>query len=244
MPPVPTPAEPARPTRTPARSSVRADVGDQAAALGRRVAVVQTVDVAEQDEQVGVHQVRDQGREAVVVAEPDLAGGDRVVLVDDRQHAELEQLREGLVGVAVVTAPGHVVGRQQDLPDDEPVPGELLGVAVHEESLTHGGRGLLRGQGPRAAGQPEGCEAGGDRTGRDQDDLRAAAARGGEHVDEAAYALGVDAPGGGGEGGRADLDHDPAGRGDLAAPGLTGHASWSPSEGAGTRSGSSSEPIS
>ena len=38
---------------------------------------------------------------------------------------------------------------------------------------------------------------------------------GGEHVDEAAYPLGVDAAGGRRERGRADLDHDPAGRGDL-----------------------------
>ena len=45
-----------------------------------------------------MHEVRDQGGEPVVVAEADLVGGDRVVLVDDRQHAELEQPGRGCGG--------------------------------------------------------------------------------------------------------------------------------------------------
>ena len=67
-----------------------------------------------------MHQVGDQRREPVVVAEPDLVGGDRVVLVDDRQHAELEQLGEGAVGVAVVRAPGHVVDGSSTCPTTMP----------------------------------------------------------------------------------------------------------------------------
>ena len=214
------------------------------AALGRRVRVVQTVDVAEQHQQVGVHQVGDQGGQPVVVAEPDLTGGDRVVLVDDRQHSELEELGEGLVGVAVVAAPRHVVGGQEHLPRDQAVGRELLGVAVHEQSLAHRRSGLLGSQRTGPAGQPQRRQPGGDRAGGDEHDLGAADPGRGEHVDETAYALGVDAAGGRREGGRADLDHDPAGRGDLLAPGLAGHASSSPSVVAGAWSGSSAEPIS
>ena len=43
----------------------------------------QAVDVGEQHEDVGGHQVGHEGREPVVVAEAELAGGHRVVLVDD-----------------------------------------------------------------------------------------------------------------------------------------------------------------
>ena len=63
--------------------------------------------------------VGDQRGQPVVVAEPDLLGGDRVVLVHDRQHAERQQPLQGPLGVAVVAAPGQVVGGQQHLPDGD-----------------------------------------------------------------------------------------------------------------------------
>ena len=46
------------------------------------------------NQQVGLDQVGDQGAQRVVVAEPDLVGGDRVVLVDDRDDVVLDQLFE------------------------------------------------------------------------------------------------------------------------------------------------------
>ena len=166
-----------------------------------------------------MHEVRDQGGEAVVVAEADLGGGDGVVLVDDRQHPELEQLRERLVGVAVVRPPGHVVERQQHLPGHETVAGELLGVAVHQQPLPHRGGRLLRGEATGAPGQPERGEAGGDGAGGDQHDLHATLAGRGEHVDERAHTVGVDPAGGGGERGGADLDDDASCLGHLPAQG-------------------------
>ena len=147
-----------------------------------------------------------------------------------------------LVGVAVVAAPGHVVGGEQHLAGDDAVAGELLGVAVHQQPLADRGGGLLGRQGARPPGQAERRQPGGDRTGGDQHDLDAARAGRREDVDQPAYALGVDAALGGGERRRADLDHDAAGRGDLlgAAVSVPLIAPTSSS----TRSGSSSEPIS
>ena len=49
------------------------------------------LDVGQDDERVGRDQVADQRGELIVVAELDLLDRDRVVLVDDRHHAELEQ---------------------------------------------------------------------------------------------------------------------------------------------------------
>ena len=51
-----------------------------------RIGVVEAVDVRQQHQRVGADQMGDKGREPVVVAEPDLVGGDRVVLVDDRDR--------------------------------------------------------------------------------------------------------------------------------------------------------------
>ena len=76
--------------------------------LGRHVAhdrdapparVEQALDVAEQHDQVRVDERRDHRRELVVVAELDLLDRHRVVLVEDRHRARLEQRAERGAGV-------------------------------------------------------------------------------------------------------------------------------------------------
>ena len=54
-----------------------------------RVLVIQPVDVREQNEEVRLDRHGHDGRERIVVADAELLGGDGVVLVDDRQRAEL-----------------------------------------------------------------------------------------------------------------------------------------------------------
>ena len=146
---------------------------DELGGTHARIAVVDAVHVGEQDERVGLGDVRDEGGEAVVVAEPDLLGRHRVVLVDDRQRPEREQPLHRLVGVAVVAAPGQVVGGQQHLADGDAVPGEGVGVGLHQPELPDAGRGLRRRQVTRPAAQPQRGQPGGDRAGGDEHDLAA-----------------------------------------------------------------------
>src|SRR5690606_22186151 len=80
------------------------DLGDQGGGARGGVGVVQPVDVGEEHEQVGAHEVGDERPEPVVVAEADLGGGHGVVLVDDRDDPEVQQRLEGAAGVAVVAA--------------------------------------------------------------------------------------------------------------------------------------------
>ena len=149
MPPVPTPDGPGGSDGDRGEVLLRPHDRDQARPVAAGRAVVEAVDVGEQDQQVGVDEVGDQRGEPVVVAEADLGGGDGVVLVDDRHDAELEQLGEGLVGVAVVGAPGHVVDGEQHLAGHDAVPGELLLVAVGQQALA---RPTRRPAGRRARG--------------------------------------------------------------------------------------------
>ena len=158
--------------------------------------------------------MRDQRREPVVVAEPDLVGGHRVVLVDHRQHTEFEQPVQGALGVAVVRPAHQVVGGQQDLAGADAVPGEGGGVPRDEQALADAGRRLLGGQVAGAPGQAERCEAGGDRPRGHQYRL---AGPGGERVDERVHPGTVEPAGRRGQRGRADLHHDPARRLDCFA---------------------------
>ena len=66
----------------------------------------------------------DERGDAVVVAEAELVAGDRVVLVDDRDAAELEQTGQRAAGVQVLAAVDEVVRHEQHLPGDEAVLGE------------------------------------------------------------------------------------------------------------------------
>jgi hypothetical protein len=75
-----------------------------------RITVVQPVDIREQHQPVGADEVRDQGRQSIVVTEPDLVGRDRVVLVDDGHDSHAEQLFERTLRVAMVDPAHHVVG--------------------------------------------------------------------------------------------------------------------------------------
>ena len=83
----------------------RADVLDHldgvGVGVGPRVLVVQAVDVGHEEEQVRVHHGGGDGREGVVVAKLDLRHGQRVVLVDDGDHAHLQQLVHGPLGVEI-----------------------------------------------------------------------------------------------------------------------------------------------
>ena len=85
--------------------------------LPTRVAVIQPIDVGQHDEEVGVDQVRDERGQSIVVTESNLFGRDRVVLVDERQRAHLQQLVQRALRVSIVSAAHDVFGGQQHLAD-------------------------------------------------------------------------------------------------------------------------------
>lgn len=74
------------------------DVGDKADRLRAgfvRMRGEQRIHVAEQQQCVGTHHLRDKRGQPIIVTEMNLVGGDRVVLVDDRHHAHAQQRTQG-----------------------------------------------------------------------------------------------------------------------------------------------------
>ena len=191
------------------------DLGDQACPGGPRIPVVQAVDVGEQHQRAGDGEVCHQGRKPVVVAEADLVGGNRVVLVDDRNDAEGEQPFQGPLRVAVVRPPVQVVGGQQHLPDGELVPRERGGVLLDEQQLPDAGRGLLCCQVAWPTHQAERRHPRRDGAGGDEDDLPAGQPLRRHGVGERSHPDLVEATGQAGQRRRADLDHEPIGHTDL-----------------------------
>ena len=80
--------------------------------VGMRVGGVQAVNVAQQHQQVGVGVFGNQGTQAVVIAQGVFLGGNRVVFVDDRHSAQLDQALQRVLQVVqpvgmVKVLPGH-----------------------------------------------------------------------------------------------------------------------------------------
>ena len=151
---------------------------DDGQVAGGRVAAgvggVEAVDVGQQDQRLGQRHDGDAGGEAVIVAEADLVGRHRVVLVDDRDDAQPQQGLDGGAGVEVAAAGLGVVERDQDLGGLEAGAGEALLPGTGEQDLARGGGGLLLLQPQRALRQAQPVAAQCYRTGGDDGDLLAA----------------------------------------------------------------------
>src|SRR3546814_15628879 len=70
----------------------------------RRIAVIEAVDVRQQDDAARARRLRDARREPVVVAKADFLGRDAVIFVDDRHDAQGKEPVEGSRGVEVAAA--------------------------------------------------------------------------------------------------------------------------------------------
>ncbi len=139
--------------------------------VGRRRGRVEAVDVGQEDEQVGAHHGGDAGGEAVVVAVADLVGGDGVVLVDDRDRAELQQRGDGRAGVEVAAALLGVAEGEQDLPGGEAVALQRLRLGAGERDLADRGGGLALLEPSGAGRQVEDAAAEGDGAGGDDEQV-------------------------------------------------------------------------
>jgi hypothetical protein len=131
----------------------------------------QAVDVGQQHEQVGADEHRHLGGQEVVVAEGDLVGRRRVVLVDDRQHAPVEQLVQRAARVEVVRARAHVEERQQHLGRRDAVRAQQLVVDAVELALADRAGRLEVLDRPGAGRQSHDAHAARDRAARDEHDV-------------------------------------------------------------------------
>ena len=180
IPPLPrlVPAPPATASSAASTSTI-SSISD--ASSSRRGSAVNNPAVSVQHEQqLRADEVRDECREAIVVAISDLVIGDGVVLVDHGDDTELEQPAERLAGVEVLRPVPEVVGCEQHLSGNEVVLTEDRTDARHEQRLADRRDRLERPDVVRARAEPERGQAGGDRTGADEHEVVPARARLGE----------------------------------------------------------------
>src|SRR5439155_6170024 len=74
----------------------------------------------------------------VVVAKFNFVDGDRIVLVDDRHHAALQQRRQRVAGVEMPVAVLEIIVREKNLRDRDSALAETLVVKRHQLALADG----------------------------------------------------------------------------------------------------------
>ena len=151
-----------------------------------RVAVVQPVGVGQQHEQPGAQHQRDLGGQRVVVAERDLVGGRRVVLVDDR-HA----CPSAAASRACAARSGSSCGGARRPPSAAPgraAPAVTASARCHAPASSAwptAEAGLQVGQPSRRAARPQRSQAERDRARADQRDGNALVGQRGEVAGDA-----------------------------------------------------------
>ena len=167
--------------------------------------------VGEDDQRIGLDQVGHQRAQGVVVAELDLVGHHRVVLVDDRHHAEAQQGGQGGARVQIAFAVGQVGVGQQHLRGAEAVRAETAFVDLRQAHLADRGAGLQFVDVGGARFEPQAQHAFGDGAGADQHHFLAQRAQGGDLGGPAGDGGVVEPAAVVGDQGRAHFDDDARG---------------------------------
>src|SRR5258706_922242 len=139
------------------------------------IAVAQAVDVGEQDQEIRAAGVHDLRGELVVVAEAQLLGRDRVVLVDQRHDPIREELRERAARVQKALAIHEARVVEQDLSHEQLLARERALEAAAQIDLADRRGGLLARDRARSLREAEPPRAEPDRARSDHDDLAARA---------------------------------------------------------------------
>ena len=142
-----------------------------------RVGIVQAIDIAQQHQQIRVTEPRHDGRQRVVIAEHlvltslNFRRRHRVVFVHDRNDAHFRQGRERRLQMRRARRVGHIVIRQQDLPDRMPIFREKFIIGEHQPALPDRRRRLLEAQLARPLRKPQLIRANRNGAGADQNHL-------------------------------------------------------------------------
>ena len=154
MPPVPNPLTLPPATAASVASIVRTSRISCASGWVRGSAVYSPSRSVSMQQQVGFREDRDHRGQVVVVANFDLGGRDRVVLVDDRHDPVFEQRLHRIPGVEIALAVCDVGPGEQHLPDDQSVDLEQPFPDAHQPALPDRGQHLLRRR--RSGAVPDG----------------------------------------------------------------------------------------
>ena len=105
---------------------------------------MQTIDVCQYHQKIGVHQIGHQCRQSIVVTEhfSDLVNRHHVVFVQDWDNPQVQQTLQGVSHIQIRLAVVQVFDRQQYLGNLQSVDLKQFLIGVHQPALSDGGPDL------------------------------------------------------------------------------------------------------
>ena len=150
-----------------------------------RLPIVKPIDIRQQQHAIGRARLRHARRQPVVVAKPDFLRRHRIVLVDHRHRARIEQPAQRGGHVEIAPPVLQIVERQQHLRCNQPVRAQQFRPQPRQRDLAHRRRRLRIGQAAASAlRQTQPPRAQRNRTRTDHDHLLALGARRRDLADE------------------------------------------------------------
>ena len=155
------------------RRDFRHFVDQDGVGVRRRIRCVISVDIRQDDDQVRVGQAAHEGGHVVVVPDFEVVQGDRIVFIDNGNDAHFQQFHKRVARIDVVVPVPHFHPRQEHLGHRDAIFGKSLLVGMHQDSLPHGGDGLLARDGPGFFRQAQAIDAHGLRPAGHKDNFLA-----------------------------------------------------------------------
>ena len=188
--------------------------------IGGRIGGVETINVGQQDHPARPRRLGRPRRQPIIVAKADFGGGHRVILVQHRHRAQIEQAGNGGRDVEIAPPVFQIAQRQQHLCRRQALCGQQGFPYARQCHLPDGGSGLrVFKAGATALFQAQPTRPQGNGAGRHNDDLLALSAALGDVGDHAGQPLAAHRARCIHKQGRANLYHQPraVGRVELAS---------------------------
>ncbi len=137
----------------------------------RRIFVVKPFHIRKQNQKIRIRNARDRRRQRVVVANLQLVGRHRVILIDDRNRARFQKRANHAACVHIAPGIQRIALRQQHLPHMAPVILKRTLVRIHQNALPDRRRRLFLAQKRRPLGESQERKPDPNRAGRHQHHL-------------------------------------------------------------------------
>ena len=123
--------------------------------IRRRIFVVQSVHIREQNQKIRIHNARHRRRQRIVVADFQLIRRHRVILIDDRNRSRFQKRANHAASVHIARRAERIALRQEHLPHVAAVILKRTLVRIHQNPLPDRRRCLFLAQKRRTLGKSQ-----------------------------------------------------------------------------------------
>ena len=110
-----------------------------------RVGRVQAINIGKDDDQISIHNARNQRGHIIIIANLELVQRHHVIFVNNGDNTLLQQGHKGVAAIGITMTVNGLSTRNQHLSHNLTIISKKLFVSMHQNALSHSSTGLLAG---------------------------------------------------------------------------------------------------